>query len=148
MVVGDDDLEAYRKLAARLGVGERVLFAGGRTDVPRFLAAADIFLHPAYQENTGGVLIEALAASLPVLVTGICGYSVHIERSGAGIVIPEPFSQEVLNRSLERMLIAPLDRLRWSAAAREYVARTDLFSLAEKAAARIIEVARSREVRR
>ena len=148
VVVGDDDLEVYRKMAARLEVFERVLFTGGRTDVTRFLAAADLFLHPARQENTGGVLIEALAAGLPVLVTGVCGYSVHIERAQAGIVTPEPFSQEALNGALRKMAAAPEQRRDWRRKALDYVSQTDLFSLAEKAAAKIIAVAKAKQQQR
>ncbi len=141
VVVGDDRLDYYRKMAQRLDVGERVIFTGGRTDVPRFLAAADIFLHPAYQENTGGVLIEALAASLPVLVTAVCGYSVHVERAQAGHLVPEPFIQDKLDRLLMEMLHSAGKRAEWSENARKYVAKTDLFSLADRAAEKIMEVA-------
>lgn len=141
VVVGDDRLEYYRKMAQRLGIGGRVIFTGGRTDVPRFLAAADIFLHPAYQENAGVVLIEALSASLPVLVTAICGYSVHVERAQAGYLVPEPFLQADLDRLLMQMLDAAERRVEWSENARKYVAKTDLFSMAERAAEKIMEVA-------
>ncbi len=144
VVVGDDRLDYYRKMAQRLDVGERVVFTGGRTDVPRFLAAADIFLHPAYQENTGGVLIEALAASLPVLVTAVCGYSVHVERAQAGHLVSEPFVQAELNRLLTEMLDSAEKRAEWSENARKYVAKTDLFSLAERAAEKIMEVAQNK----
>ncbi len=144
VVVGDDNLDYYRKMARQLKVGERVIFVGGRTDVPRFLAAADLFLHPAYQENTGGVLIEALAAALPVLVTAICGYSVYIERADAGKLVSEPFIQAELDRLLLQMLDSASQRDLWSKNARNYVAKTDLFSLAERAAAKIMEVARKR----
>jgi len=141
VVVGDDRLDYYRRMARRLKVEERVIFTGGRTDVPRFLAAADIFLHPAYQENAGLVLIEALAASLPVLVTAVCGYSVHVERAAAGQLVPEPFLQEELDRRLLLMLDSAAKRAGWSENARKYVAGTDLFSLAEKAAEKIMQVA-------
>ncbi|MCD6430994.1 MAG: glycosyltransferase family 4 protein, partial [Deltaproteobacteria bacterium] len=141
LVVGDDNLEYYRKLARRQGLAERVIFTGGRTDVLRFLAAADLFLHPAYQENTGGVLIEALAAGLPVLVTSVCGYSVHIERARAGKLVASPFAQQQLDRLLFEMLDSVSQRLLWSANAKEYVAKTDLFSLAERAAEIIMKVA-------
>lgn len=144
LVVGDDDLDYYRKMARQLKVGERVIFTGGRTDIPRFLAAADLFLHPAYQENTGGVLIEALAAALPVLVTAVCGYSVHIERAEAGRLVPEPFVQAELDRLLLQMLDSASQRDLWSKNARSYVSKTDLFSLAERAAEKIMEVARNR----
>jgi UDP-glucose:(heptosyl)LPS alpha-1,3-glucosyltransferase len=145
LVVGDDSLDYYRKLARRQGLAERVIFVGGRTDVPRFLAAADLFLHPAYQENTGGVLIEALAAGLPVLVTSVCGYSVHIERARAGKLVPEPFAQQQLDRMLFEMLDSTSQRMQWSANAKEYVKKTDLFSLAERAAEIILKVAGGKE---
>ncbi len=141
VVVGDDNLDFYRKLAQRQGLAERVLFTGGRTDVSRFLAAADLFLHPAYQENAGVVLVEALAAGLPVLVTDVCGYSVHIERAQAGKLATSPFNQQQLDRMLCEMLDSTSQRLDWSANAREYVAKTDLFSLAERAAEIIMKVA-------
>ncbi len=145
VVVGDDRLDYYRKMARRLQVGERVIFTGGRTDIPRFLAAADIFLHPAYQENAGLVLIEALAASLPVLVTAVCGYSVHVARADAGLLVPEPFVQEELDNHLALMLGSATERSRWSENARKYVAETDLFSLAERAAEMIMKVAKKRD---
>ena len=141
LVVGDDNLAYYRKLARRQGLAERVLFTGGRTDVSRFLAAADLFFHPAYQENAGVVLVEALAAGLPILVTAVCGYSVHIERARAGKLVPEPFDQQYLDRMLFEMLDSTSQRLLWSANAKEYVAKTDLFSLAERAAEIILQVA-------
>ncbi len=141
VVVGDDRLDYYRKMARRLKVGDRVIFTGGRTDIPRFLAAADIFLHPAYQENAGLVLIEALAAALPVLVTAVCGYGVHVKRAAAGQLVPEPFVQVELDRLLTLMLDSAAKRAEWSENARKYVAETDLFSLAEKAAEKILAVA-------
>lgn len=144
LVAGDDNLALYQKMARRQGLAERVIFTGGRTDIPRFMAAADLFLHPAYQENTGGVLIEALAAGLPVLVTTVCGYSVHIERARAGKLVPEPFSQSFLNQVLSQMLASTSQRLTWSKNAKVYVAKTDLFSLAERAAEIIMQVAESR----
>ncbi|MEA3348762.1 MAG: glycosyltransferase, partial [Pseudomonadota bacterium] len=144
LVVGDDNLEYYRKLARRQGLAGRVLFTGGRIDVSRFLAAADLFFHPAYQENAGVVLVEALAAGLPILVTAVCGYSVHIERAQAGILVPEPFDQQYLDRMLFEMLDSASQRLVWSANAKEYVAKTDLFSLAERAAEIIMDVAGSK----
>jgi hypothetical protein len=47
---------------------------------PRFLLGADLLIHPAYNENTGTVLLEALVAGLPVLTTAVCGYAHYIAR--------------------------------------------------------------------
>ena len=63
-------------------------FLGGRSDVPRFLLGADLLIHPAYHENTGTALLEALVAGLPVLVTDVCGYAHYIAEADAGRVLP------------------------------------------------------------
>jgi len=133
LVVGQDRTKPFLGLAKRLGVGKQVHFVGGREDVPRFLVAADLLLHPAYRENTGTVLIEAMAAGLPVLATDVCGFSDHIEGAGAGELVPSPFQQETLNHLLVSMLTSA-DRPNWGANGQEYVAKTDVFSRPEKAA--------------
>jgi UDP-glucose:(heptosyl)LPS alpha-1,3-glucosyltransferase len=141
LVIGDDRAGPFKRLAGRLGVGRRVLFAGGRRDVPRFLAASDLLIHPAYRENTGTVLIEAMAAGLPVLATDVCGYGFHIERAGAGKLVSSPFRQERLNELLGEMLTSD-KRGQWKSCGREYIARTDVFSRAEKAVDIIEQVAK------
>jgi UDP-glucose:(heptosyl)LPS alpha-1,3-glucosyltransferase len=132
-VVGQDKVEPFLRLAQRLGVAERVHFLGGRSDVPRFLLGADLLLHPAYLENTGTVLVEALAAGLPVLASSVCGYAHHVEEAGGGLLIPAPFDQQVMNDLLVRMLSSP-ERPAWGRSALAYVATADLFSLHEQAA--------------
>ncbi|MCJ7771572.1 MAG: glycosyltransferase family 4 protein, partial [Desulfobacterales bacterium] len=47
LVVGENKLKPYLKLAKKSGVSDQVVFLGGRTDIPRFLAISDILLHPA-----------------------------------------------------------------------------------------------------
>jgi len=59
-VVGKDDAQTFEKFALRHGLDLRIF--QGRNDVPRFLQGADLLLHPAYHENTGTVILEALAA--------------------------------------------------------------------------------------
>ncbi len=133
VVVGDNKIKPFQQMARASGVLDHVKFLGGRTDVPRFLAAADLLLHPAYREAAGMVLIEAMAAGLPVLATDVCGYGFHIQRADAGLLIPSPFEQAALNQRLARMLASD-QRAAWQSDGRNYVARTDVFSLPEKAA--------------
>ncbi len=130
-VVGQDNIAPFARLAARLGLQKQFYFLAGRDDVADLLFAADVLLHPAYRENTGTVLLEALAAQLPLLVTAVCGYSFHIRDSGGGVVLDEPFSQQQMNSTLERMLSGA--RRHWQQAAAAYVAEHDLFSLAPRA---------------
>ena len=102
--------------------------------------AADLLLHPAYRENTGTVLIEAMAAGLPVLATDVCGFSYHIEYAGAGEIVPSPFRQETLNQLLVYMLTSEKKK-QWQHNGRAYIAKTDVFSRAEKATDVIEKVA-------
>jgi len=132
-IVGQDKPDSYIHLARRLGVENNVYFLGGRPDIPRFLLGADLLVHPAYIENTGTVLIEAIAAGLPVLASKVCGYAGYIERAGAGKLIPQPFQQETMNDQLVTMLDWKV-LAGWQSNALNYAKSADIFSLPEKAA--------------
>lgn len=142
VVIGKDNFRPFARLAEKLGVGERVIHFPGRSDIPRFLFAADLLLHPAYRENTGTVLLEALAARLPVLTTAVCGYAGYVKQAEAGLVLAEPFRQELLNRLLARMLTSPQVAV-WRQRAADFLTTADIFSLPEKAAEIIIARARA-----
>ncbi len=132
VVVGDGRPQAYRKMAAKLGVAEHVIFTGGRSDVANFYLASSFLLHPAYIENTGTIIIEAMVCGLPVLATAICGFSNHVEQANAGLVCPQPFEQRVLDAQVLDMLTNP-SRPEWSENARHYCTEKDLYSLIDKA---------------
>lgn len=140
-IIGQDKSGPFVRQARRLRLGSQVDFLGGRSDVSRFLLGADLFLHPAYLENTGTVLLEALAAGLPVLASDVCGYARHIEAAGAGRLIPTPFSQATMNKLLVQMLTSE-ERPAWRRKALAYAAMADIYSLHDKAAGIIESVAR------
>ena len=112
VVVGQDSKQEFQQLATGLGLPEHIQFLGGRDDVLEIMTAGDILVHPAYKENTGTVLIEAIVTGLPVLTTDICGYAPHITQAEAGIVLHSPFDQNELNEQLHTMLLSD-ERLRW-----------------------------------
>lgn len=67
-------LEELKAMVASAGIADCVRFVGQRSDVPRLLAAADVFCQPnAGPEPFGIVFIEALYAGLPVVSTDIGG---------------------------------------------------------------------------
>ncbi|GKX60931.1 glycosyltransferase family 4 protein [Leminorella grimontii] len=133
-VVGQDKPGRFEAQAEKLGVKQNVHFFSGRSDVAELMAAADVLMHPAYQEAAGIVLIEAIAAGLPVIVTGVCGYAHYVANAACGEVIQEPFSQEALNKALYRALNDGELRRGWGENARRYADIEDLYSLPEKAA--------------
>lgn len=65
--------ESNRKLARELGVDNRVIFTGYRTDVDEFYQMADVFLFPSLREGLPVAVIEAMASRLPVVATLIRG---------------------------------------------------------------------------
>jgi len=129
-VVGVDNERPFLRLARRLGVSQQVRFMQGQADVTRFMLGADLLIHPAYSENTGTVLLEAIIAGLPVLATAVCGYAAHIDNAKAGRIIPSPFDQQQLNSLLAEMLDAP-ERKQWSENGIRYGQEQDLYSMPE-----------------
>jgi UDP-glucose:(heptosyl)LPS alpha-1,3-glucosyltransferase len=73
IVGGDKKLGAMRKLAFRLGLGERVLFVGPQKDVKPWYGAADAFVLPTLYDPFPNAALEAMACSLPVLTSPGCG---------------------------------------------------------------------------
>lgn len=131
-VVGHDDAAPFRRLAARLRIREQVRFFPGRDDVPRFLFGADGLILPAYDENAGMVIIEAMIAGLPVLVTGNCGYAHYVASAGAGLVAGVPYDQQAFDRQLVELLTSP-ERPRWRANGLALGQDEGLYRLAETA---------------
>lgn len=104
LVVGKSNPDPYIRLARQLGVHNQVEFILGSDEVPDLLFAADLFLHPAYLENAGMAILEAIVAGLPVLTTANCGYAFYVTQANAGEVLAMPFKQQALNQKLEYML--------------------------------------------
>lgn len=132
IVIGEDKTHSFKQQAKRLGILSRVHFLGGRNDVAHFMWAADLLVHPAYNENTGTVLLEALVAGLPVLTTEICGYAPYIIQARAGVVLPSPYQQNELNHALHSMLLSP-DRIHWQHNALSFAEHADIYTMPERA---------------
>jgi UDP-glucose:(heptosyl)LPS alpha-1,3-glucosyltransferase len=90
VVTGKGDLARYQALAARLGVGERVVWTGPQEHVERLYGAADAVALPARYEPFGNVHLEALACGLPVLSSARAGGAEIIRRGVNGWVVAEP----------------------------------------------------------
>ncbi len=90
-------------LANRAGIAERVRFLGQRTDVPRLMAAADIYCQPnTGPEPFGIVFVEALYAGLPV-VTSNFGGGAEIVDETCGI-LTAPGDPACIARALEKLI--------------------------------------------
>lgn len=90
VLIGRDagSLEAVRVLAGNLGVLPRLRFAGSRTNVPDFLRAADLFVHPSHQEGFSNAILEAMAAGLPVVACDVGGNPEAVVDGETGRLVP------------------------------------------------------------
>ena len=133
-ILGRDNAEPFKRMATRLGVADRVRFyTEGRDDVPRFLFAADGLMLPAYDENAGMVILEAMFAGLPALVTQNCGYAKYLSEAQAGLLTPAPYDQTRFNEQLVELLTSDA-REDWARRGMAVAGQRELFTLAESAA--------------
>jgi glycosyltransferase involved in cell wall biosynthesis len=109
------EVEYLRDLQGRavsLGIAGRVRFWGMRADVPRLLAAADIYCQPndTFLEGLGNTLIEALRAGLPVITTRI-GAAPEVVDDTCGILLA-PGDISATAATLERLILDSVLRSR------------------------------------
>lgn len=86
LVVGGNsgEIAEFSALAQQLGVKNRVMFAGFQNDVRPYFWAADLFALPSLYETFALVVIQAMAAGVPAIVTRLHGveeYAVHGENA-------------------------------------------------------------------
>lgn len=69
---------------------QKVIFTGrvNHDDIPKYLAAMDVLVHPTYREGFGMVLQEAMAMEVPIITTNIPGPSEVIEDGISGVLVP------------------------------------------------------------
>lgn len=134
-VIGQDKTAPFTRMIKRLSLQSQVKILPGRDDIHAVMQAGDLLIHPAYREVTGTVILEAVVAGLPAIVTDVCGYAYHVNEARAGIVLKSPFDQSELNQQLVAMLEA--DRLQWRENGIHYGRTQDLYSMAEVASAAV-----------
>jgi glycosyltransferase involved in cell wall biosynthesis len=101
-----------QNLATQLGVSDRIVYAGDVDDVKAAYAALDISVLPsALPEPFGGVVVESMAFSKPVVGTRIGGTVEQIEDGVTGFLV-EPDNPEKLAEALEKLLRSGQLRLR------------------------------------
>ncbi len=135
-VIGDDEAKPFLRLAKKINLHARLVFLGGRSDVARFMLAADVLLHPAYHENTGTVLLEALLSCLPVLTIDCCGYAHYVKEADMGVVLASPFQQAKWNATLHHFLVAT-QRAAFREKGKAFAKNADIYRLPEHVADKI-----------
>ncbi|MDP2727683.1 MAG: glycosyltransferase family 4 protein [Dehalococcoidia bacterium] len=96
LVAGDSDppgkspyVEGLRGIVRDLGLEGRVIFTGFVTDVPRFMAALDVFVHSSIRpEPFGLTILEGMASGLPVVATAAGGPLDLLQEGETGRLVP------------------------------------------------------------
>lgn len=131
--VGDgplkDDLESEIE---RLGVGNNVHLLGRRDDVPALLAAAELFVLPSLFEGFPISALEAMAAALPIVGTGVCGISEAVIDGATGRLVSDR-NPAALAEAMLDLLAYPARAARWGHNAQQLV--REKFTAAHMAAA-------------
>jgi glycosyltransferase involved in cell wall biosynthesis len=88
VLVGDGpDRGALERLAAELGIADRVVFAGWSDEVRRLLPTFDVLVQPSRREGFGIALVEAMLAELPVVATDAGGMAEVVVDGVTGITV-------------------------------------------------------------
>ena len=95
-VLGKGNLPRFRETADRLGIGDRVHFAGPVADPEGWMAAADLFVLPTIYDPFSNACLEAMACGLLVITTAGNGIAEILEERHAGMVVSDPRDVEGL----------------------------------------------------
>jgi glycosyltransferase involved in cell wall biosynthesis len=89
IIVGEGHLKPQlTEMRDALGLQDKIIFAGYKSDIVKFLSAVDIFVQPSVEEGFGLTIIEAMAMGKPVIATNVGGIPEIIENKKSGLLIP------------------------------------------------------------
>jgi glycosyltransferase involved in cell wall biosynthesis len=128
LIVGADATQVHgssftaelKELAERLGVQDQVVFTGARSDIPRVMAACDVFTLPSFEEPFGLVFLEAMAMGKPVVAIDNGGTPEVVEHGRSGLLSP-PWDIPALAANVATLLRDPQLRTRMGESGRQRV---------------------------
>lgn len=132
LVIGADVATPFKRLAELLGVSDRVIFAGARTDLPMIYPAADAFVLPTLYETFALVCLEAMASGLPVLASPVGGVEdylrdgengFHVQRDAAEIAVKldRVLNDPELHAQIREQGLATAENYAWEKIADQYL---------------------------
>jgi glycosyltransferase involved in cell wall biosynthesis len=121
LIVGKGELEReLREQAAALGIAGQVVWAGFRRDVPRMLAAGDIYMQSSSNEGLSLSILEAMAAGKAIVSTDVGAAREVLEQDVTALIVP-PLDLEALTEAMAALLASPERARRLASKALEVV---------------------------
>ena len=112
------EAQPLRRLAAELGIHDRITFAGFQADLRPLYAMATLLALPSHSEGSPNAVLEAMSAGLAIAATRVGGVPEMLEHERSGLLVP-PRDQDALADALERLLTDEALRGRLGRMARE-----------------------------
>jgi glycosyltransferase involved in cell wall biosynthesis len=113
IVVGGDDCDQKESVRDELykqveesNLGDVVMFAGYRDDIPQVMGAFTVFVLPSLWEGFGLVVAEAMAAGRPVVASRLPAVSEVVQHGETGILVP-PKDADALAKAILELLDSP-----------------------------------------
>lgn len=123
VIIGEGpDQPAIAAMVDRLQLTSKVVFAGGRGDMPNVYAACDIFVLPSLNEGLPMTVLEAMAASRPVIATNVGAIPTVVRHGETGWLV-EPRDVAGLRKALDLLLRDPALRGRLASKGHDWVRR-------------------------
>jgi glycosyltransferase involved in cell wall biosynthesis len=119
--IGDGNLRRKtERLIDRMGIRERFLLLGERSDVSRLLPAFDVFAMPSLFEGLPCAVVEAMTCGIPVVATAVNSVP-EIVVSGKTGLLARPGDPVSLSEALASLLDQPEEATRMAEAARIHI---------------------------
>jgi len=118
---GDEKGEEEIKLkeqVERAGLADKVRFLGWRPDVDEIMGCFDIFVLPSLNEGMGRVLVEAMAAGLPIVASRVGGIPDLVKDGRNGLLVP-PADASALAKAISDLLAEKKNRNRMGKAGKK-----------------------------
>ena len=111
---------SWELLAAQLGINKRVVFTGGRRDMPEVYASLDLLVLPSFNEGMPMCLLEAMAAARPVVATPVGSVEKLVLPERTGWLV-RPGNAQQLAKAIQAVLRNPALARRIGESARAHV---------------------------
>ena len=123
LVAGDGpERKGLEASCERLGIADRFMFAGYANQVGPLLRRMDVLIHPSMNEGSSNAILEAMAASVPVVAYGVSGNLETVADGETGLLVQDG-REDALAAAAVRLLENPTEARRMGDAGRMLIER-------------------------